>query len=235
MPVPLIAALLVAPLLVAQPRVPGYRQNNQKTTTVDAEIKAMQPGRLIVEVDGETGPIALDRNTRLTVTGEVDRAFLQSGSVVEVSGFVREGGRIGKARLTLHTDPQQTAKPRVRKVKVDDKQVAAVGRVVSLEPLAVVFTDGLAMVGQPAREGDRPPESRPVYNQRMLIEEEKPTGPIKANFGPAVQLIEENAEARIVVPESGPRVARSVTVTRDGVITREDLTGKKDGEKDGEK
>ena len=212
------------------PRVPG--QTKEVTKTVDATIKGITPQALLVEVEGQTGPVPLDGNSQLVVVGKVEREFLQAGSSVMVSGYVREGGRLTDAIVTLHVQPQQTMSgSAVRQVKQTNPLVTAAGQIVSLDPLRVRITDGLQLVGEQTQPNVPPPTSQPQYNQILTLELKSNDATIAANFGANAALIPENASAKLTVPENGQPVVRRVVVTREEPITREDLQPKKNSKR----
>lgn len=229
--------LLIACLIVSQRGIP-----KEKTQTVDAVIKGIAPGQLLVEVEGQSGVVAMNRQTQLTVTGTIEASLLSVGSVVAVNGYLREPGVISDAKLTLHTNPKQTVRAGVRNVE-QRKPFTCYGRVASLEPLAIVCFDGLALVGPmpaDAGPGAKPPTSRPAYNQTLTVKANIGEGGIGANFGAMPVLISEGDTAKITVPERGPRVARKVMVKRDKMVTRAEITGESaddasDSKKDGAK
>ena len=220
-------SVLLLTLLVTQPGRPRVPRTPQvKTVTVDATIQDISPSALLVEVDGETGPIGLGRQTQLVVMGEVEPGLIGVGSYVEASGYLREPGKLSDARLTLHVTAATLPKSQVRQVKQVDPLVTCTGRIVAAEPLTMLCQDGLQLVGETPQPNQQPPMSRPAYKQRLVIDVSKADEPVRANFGAMPKLVSKGDKAKIVVPEQGRRVAQRVTVTREAVVTVEDIKGK---------
>ena len=139
-----LIALTAAPAAAQVPFVQATRQI--RTRTVEGEVKNVKGSRVFVEIDGETGPIPVDRNTRLNVAANGDRGFLTPGAVVVVNGTLRPDGTIAGASFTLHPDPKNTVTETARKVNAADPQITVAGRLVSLEPFVIKAIDPIAVV-----------------------------------------------------------------------------------------
>ena len=192
--------------------------------TVNATIRGISPQALLVDVGGEQGTIGLTARTELTVRGTVERDVLQPGALVTASGYIREGGVMKDAIVTVDFSNPRWPQRNVE-VKQSEPLATVHGRVISLDPLAIVSLDGLVLVGEQVQENVPPPKSRPAFNQRFTLELKDAGKPLKATFGAAPALIAEGDSARITVPQNGPRVATRVEVQREATLTREDLAG----------
>ena len=216
----LVAAGVATPA-AAQGRYVQVRQQVQ-TKTVEGEVKGMQGTRLIVEIDGQTGPIPVDRNTRLTVSATGDKGFLRPGAVVVVSGTLRPDGTVAGASFVLHPNAQQTITPTARKVNASDPQVTVAGSLVSLDPFVIRTIDPIAVVrpeegnvGAWAPGGIDVSTANAKKDLMLTVKLRDGVPPeIPMDLGGTPGLIAEGDWAYVTFASDNPSVARAVRVRK---------------------
>ena len=217
----LAAAAALASTAAAQGRY-LQTQRNVQTKTVEGEVKAVQGPRVIVDVDGQTGPIPVDRNTQLNVTARGDAGFLTPGAVVVVSGTLRPDGTVAGGWFTLHPNAQETVTPTTRKVNAADPQVTVAGRLVSLEPFVIRTIDPIAVVRpDETNVGAFAPGGIDVSTAgaksdltlTVKLRDGKPKD-VSMNLGSALALVEPGDTASMTFREDNPRAAWRVSIRK---------------------
>ena len=243
--IPRTLPVLLAALAAAPAFGQFYGQQRQvRTKAVEGEIKEIRGSRLIVEIDGKTGPLPVDRNTNLMVTGKGDLGFLRPGAVVVVSGTLRPDGTVAGADFAVHPNPKQSVDPQVRRVNAADPQITVAGQLVSLEPFKIKALDSIAMV---KGEGDNiginivgvgeVPPAGSIQNAVLTVNlrDGKPQE-VSVNLGNSPQLIAPGDWFVASFREDRPQTPFHVTVRKEEPLKSGATPADKEGEKkDGEK
>ena len=233
---------LLAALVTLPASAQNYGQQRQvRTKAVEGEIKEIRGSRLIVEIDGKTGPLPVDRNTELVVTGKGDLGFLRPGAVVVVSGTLRPDGTVAGADFAVHPDPKRSVDPQVRRVNAADPQITVAGRLLSLEPFQIKALDSIAMV---KGEGDtwginilgvgEVPPAGSIQNAVLTVNlrDGKPQE-VSVNLGPSPQLIAPGDWFVASFREDRPQTPYHVRVRKEEPLKSGATPADKDGEKTG--
>lgn len=211
----------VQPSEAQRPRIPGagYPAVKVETKTLEGTIEAISPQGLVVNIDGQSGPVPMDRQTTLEVTGYGDPGFMQPGAAVWVMGRMQPDGSVSNAQFTIHLSPQETLKTGERTFEASDPSIGFAGRIVSLEPFVVQSLDTIVPEmanpqGGPAKRG------RALRNPRLQVKPEiRQPERVRVIFGPNPALAAVGDEARITIRSDRPNVASRVQITKEETAT----------------
>ena len=186
--------------------VPAAAQ--QRDGTYAGTVKGMQGRAMVVEVDGQTGPVPIDGQTRLSVSATGDAGFLKPGVAMAVTGSLRPEGKLTGARFTLHPNAAQTLKPRKRSVDAADPRLTVAARLVSAEPFAVRTLEPIEVT----RDG-RPVLQVPAGQTLPVSLASKETQSVDIALGAAANLIAPGDAVRLTF-NKGRAAATAVAVTK---------------------
>ena len=206
---PLFLTILAATTALAQ----------QREGTYAGTIKGVRGNVLLVEVDGQTGPVATDAQTKLTVAATGDGGFLTPGVMMAVTGSLRPEGKLTGARFTLHPNAKQTLTTKGRTVNAADPKLTVAARLLSKEPFVVQTLEAI----QVQRDG-RTVTRVPAGQKLPVSLASKDPKEVDITLGPAARLIAEGDAVRLTF-KKGRAAATAVSVTKSQPMSSKPVEG----------
>lgn len=189
--------------------------------TVRGEVKSVSRAGLVMEAEGRTGPVLVDRNTRVTVYGRGDPGFVRPGVNVWIEGAIRPGNVVVQADLSVHLNPRATASQQIVSLRSDSDEFNFNGVIVSLNPLVVKMTDWVELE---VREGGVGVASPPVegFAAAVQLKDQNPKD-VALILGNSLALAQPGDSISAFYEVKRPNVARWVRVTRKEPLDSKEL------------
>lgn len=227
------------------PNVPGGGGNKKvETKELRGDVESVSPRGVVLNVDGESVPVPIDRQTVLDIQGMGDTGFIQPGAGVWVEGKLKPDGSLINASFVVHPSAQQTLPARTeRTFDAENPQVRFAGQIVSWEPFVVRSLDTLVPEmknpqGGPARKG------RPIRGATIPVTlEVKQPERVRVAIPPNLRAVGETDRVIAVIRSDRPTVASSLSVMKQKIespaaaaaAADEEKANKKGGKKGGKK